>query len=52
MEKANEIIEREHQILADERDKEIFFNTLMKDNEPNEALQKAARDYWNHNTAQ
>lgn len=49
LEKANEVIKREQSILANEQDKEIFFNALMEEHEPNEALQQAVHEYDKHN---
>ena len=50
LEKANEVIEKDQTILANDRDKEVFFKALMEAPEPNEALQEAARDYDKSNT--
>jgi len=43
--KAKEIIRERELILASERDGKIFFNALMKDTSPNEALVTAVADY-------
>lgn len=43
--KAKEIIRERELILASERDSKIFFNALMKDTSPNEALVTAVADY-------
>lgn len=52
MEKAQNTIEKEEAILADEKDKEIFFNALMGEHEPNENLKQATREYFNNKPAQ
>lgn len=43
--KAKEIIDEHNRILVSEKDKEIFFNALLGDSEPNEALAAAAIKY-------
>lgn len=43
--RANEIIEQKEKILADERDREIFFNALLNPPEPNEYLKEASEAY-------
>lgn len=43
--KSLEIIEKNEQILASDRDREIFFEALMKDQEPNQVLKEAADKY-------
>lgn len=40
-----EIIEKNNQILASERDKKIFFDSIFADQQPNQALKDAARKY-------
>src|ERR1700744_1056030 len=44
-EKANAIIQEHNTILASERDRELFFNTLMEPAGPNEYLVNAAKRY-------
>ena len=41
--KADEIIQADEQILKSERDKQLFFSTVLSDQEPNQALKDAAR---------
>lgn len=43
--KAKEIIEEKEQVLASEKDSEIFFNTIMHPGKPDKELIKAAREY-------
>ncbi|MBS3771478.1 MAG: DUF1778 domain-containing protein [Bacteroidales bacterium] len=43
--KAREIIEKENEILASERDKKIFFDAVLADQEPNQKLKEAAKKY-------
>lgn len=43
--KAEEIIEKEAKILASDKDKEIFFETLLGNQEPSDRLKKAAQRY-------
>lgn len=45
IEKAEELIEKEKLILATDRDKNIFFTSLLDTAEPNEALKKAANSF-------
>jgi len=45
IEKAEALIEKEKLILASERDKEIFFSSILKDSHPNDALKKAAKSF-------
>lgn len=45
IEKAEAIVEKEKLVLSSEKDKEIFFNALLKTAEPNEALLKASKEY-------
>lgn len=44
-EKANAIIEEHNTILASEKDREIFFNTLAYPSGPNQKLRDAAERY-------
>ena len=44
-EKAKEIIMEREQVLASEKDSEIFFNEIMKPKRPNDSLRKAAEKY-------
>ncbi len=44
-EKANEIIKEKEQIIASEKDSEIFFNTITKVSKPNQDLVNALDDY-------
>lgn len=44
-EKANEIIKEKEQIIASEKDSEIFFNAITKINKPNQDLVNALDDY-------
>lgn len=44
-EKAKEIIREKEQIIASERDSQIFFNAITKPKEPSETLKKALDDY-------
>ncbi len=43
--KAKEIIEEEERILASEKDKEIFFDSLVNSPKPNKDLLSAKEDY-------
>ena len=43
--KARQIIEEHDKVLTSEKDKEIFFNALLSESEPNEALETAAKKY-------
>lgn len=43
--KSDQIIEENKRILASERDKEIFFNAVFSNKEPNKALVTAANKY-------
>ncbi len=45
IEKAESIVEKEQLILASEKDKEVFFHSLLKTAEPNKALKKASRAF-------
>lgn len=44
-EKAKEIIAEKEQIIASEKDSEIFFNAIMNPIAPNEELSKAANEF-------
>lgn len=44
-EKAKEIIKEKEQIIASEKDSEIFFNAITKINKPNQNLVSALDDY-------
>ncbi len=44
-EKSKEIIEENDKVLATERDREIFFNAVLGDLEPNDNLLSAAKKY-------
>lgn len=41
----NQIFEKQHQLLASERDRQKFIKALMHPPRPNAMLRKAARDY-------
>lgn len=43
--KAKEIINEREQVLASQRDSEIFFEAIMNPASPNKALQSAANDF-------
>ena len=43
--KAKQIIEEHDRILSSEKDKEIFFNALLGESEPNQTLETAAKKY-------
>ncbi|WP_448530127.1 type II toxin-antitoxin system TacA family antitoxin [Raineya sp.] len=44
-EKANKILQRQDEILASERDCEVFFEALMNTPQPNDHLIKALKGY-------
>jgi len=44
-EKAKEIIKEKEQIIASERDSEIFFNAIINPQKPSETLKNALEDY-------
>lgn len=44
-EKAKEIIKEKEQVIASERDSEIFFDAITNSKAPSEALKKAYDDY-------
>lgn len=43
--RSREIIEENEQIIASQKDSEIFFDALTKEYKPNEKLSQAAEDY-------
>ena len=45
--KAIDIIDDYNRILATDEDKEIFFETILSNNVPNEKLKRAAKKYAN-----
>ncbi|GHT76358.1 hypothetical protein AGMMS50262_14340 [Bacteroidia bacterium] len=45
LEKAKKIISEREQIIASQRDSEIFFNALLNQNKPNDYLIEAANEY-------
>lgn len=47
-EKAKEIIREHEQIIASERDSELFFKEILKPATPNRSLKKAAEQYKSH----
>lgn len=51
MEKAQAIISEHEQIIASQRDSDIFFNAIMQQNQPNNALIEALNEY-NHELTQ
>lgn len=44
-ERARRIIDENEQILASQKDKEIFFNAVLSDAEPSEKLKQSANKY-------
>lgn len=42
---AEEIVAQNDRIIASERDREIFFNAVFEDDEPNKTLLEAAKNY-------
>lgn len=42
---AEEIVAKNDRIIASEKDREIFFNAVFGNDEPNEALLEAAKNY-------
>ena len=44
-ERAKKILKDKEQILSSEKDKEIFFNAILSNNEPGEKLKKASEKY-------
>lgn len=48
--KAMEIIRRNEQILASQRDSELFFDAINNAAQPNQALLDAAKEYKNQTT--
>ncbi|MDR1524257.1 MAG: DUF1778 domain-containing protein [Tannerella sp.] len=45
MEKAKSIVEENGQIIASQRDSEMFFNAIMQQIEPNQDLKEAVTEY-------
>jgi len=45
LERAREIVKEHNQVIASDRDKEIFFDTIMNPPGPNEKLKRAVRKY-------
>ena len=45
MEKAKAIISENEQIIAYQRDSEVFFQTILQQTKPNQALMEAANEY-------
>jgi len=45
MEKAKEIISENEQVIASQRDSEIFFQAILQQTKPNQALMEAANEY-------
>lgn len=43
--RAKKIIREKERILSSEKDKEIFFNAILSNNEPSEKLKKASEKY-------
>lgn len=43
--KAKQIIDEHSRILSSEKDKEVFFNAILGESEPNRALTTAAKKY-------
>lgn len=43
--RANEIVEKQDQIIASQRDRDILFDALLHPGKPNKALRSAAEDY-------
>jgi uncharacterized protein (DUF1778 family) len=43
--KAKEIVQEKEQILASEKDAEMFFNAITKTKKPSKTLRKALNDY-------
>jgi uncharacterized protein (DUF1778 family) len=48
-EKATEIISKQEQILASERDAHLFFNIITKPAKPSKTLRRAAEEYKAYN---
>ncbi len=44
-EKAKEIIKEKEQVIASEKDSQIFFDAITKPNKPSKTLKKALDDY-------
>jgi uncharacterized protein (DUF1778 family) len=45
MEKSTMIIEKHNTILASRKDQEVFFESIMRDIEPNDSLKSAVAKY-------
>ncbi len=43
--KAKQIMDEHNRVLSSEKDREVFFNALLGESEPNQALTTAARKY-------
>ncbi len=43
---ATKIIKEKEQILISQKEKELFFNAIFSDIEPNESLKKASKKYF------
>ncbi|REE01538.1 type II toxin-antitoxin system TacA family antitoxin [Marinoscillum furvescens] len=43
--KAKQIIDEHERIVSSDKDKEVFFDALLGESEPNEALMSAAKKY-------
>ena len=43
--KAKQIVDEHNRILSSEKDKEVFFDALLGESQPNEALATAAKKY-------
>ncbi len=44
---ADRIFEKQHQLLASERDRQIFIKAMLNPPKPNATLRKAVKDYRN-----
>lgn len=44
-EKAKEIVKEKEQIIASEKDSQVFFDAITKPNKPSETLKNALEDY-------
>lgn len=44
-ERANEIVKKQEEIIASQRDRDIFFDALLHPKKPNKTLRSAAEDY-------
>ena len=45
MEKAKAIISENEQVIASQRDSEVFFQAILQQTKPNQALMEAANEY-------